>query len=445
MKLIVLGNGFDLANKLPTLYSNFFDYRINQKKDIFDKIDIFLDQPIKSKLILNQVPQADDVIDKINAIKIIKDLLKDILNNNLNFWDIYFWWLYKNKNIINDYYWNDVEEEIRNFVSRLPTESNLTLSKFDLNSSFDFKKNRWNTPTSNKDYENNIYINYSKNDKILIILNEQLISKKSTVKNDLHSIILDELILFEYEFKEYISKIMSEIVFVNKKLKNRNIYFNNFFNVIDSSFETKYFLLNFNFTGFQNLNIKIDQSINDISNSINFTRNKKERTITEVNVHGNFNKKVIFGVDQNEIKAIEDYYIFTKTYRKASESKNLVTQPLPKRESINEIIFFGHSLSNADYSYFQSIFDYYDLYESDIKLSFKYSYYNHESTHWRIKHKQINSAINLIKKYGNSMSNTKKGENLIHKLLLENRINFEDIKLKEIDTKAFKIKYHIKN
>lgn len=445
MKLIILGNGFDLASNLPTLYSNFFDYRIYQKKDIFDKINSFLEQPVKSKINTNQIPKVDDVIDKIQAIKNVKELSSDILSNNLNFWDIYFWWLYKNKRMINDYNWNDVEEEMRNFVSSLPTESNITLTKFDLNMSFDFNKNRWNGSSSSRDYENNIFINYSKNEKILIILNELLFSKKSSDKNDLHSLILDQLILFEYEFKEYISIIMSEIVFVDKKRKNRSIYFNNFFNVIDSSFETEYFLLNFNFTGFQNLNIKNDQSINEISNSIDFTRDKKARTITEVNVHGNFNKKVIFGVDQDEIKAIENYYIFTKTYRKASENKNLVTQPLPNRNSINEIIFFGHSLSNADYSYFQSIFDYYDLYESNIKLSFKYSYYNHESTHWKIKHKQINSAINLIKRYGNSMSNTKKGENLIHKLLLENRINFEDIKLDEIDTKSFREKYHIEN
>lgn len=444
MKLIVLGNGFDLASNLPTLYSDFFNYRIFQKKSSFDKIKLFLDQPVKSQIKINQVPpQVNDNADKIQAINIVKELLSDIKSNSLNFWDIYFWWLYISKKTSNNYNWNDVEGEIRNFVSGLSTESNISLSRLDLNLCFNFEKNRWNVVTSNKDYESNIFINYTKNEKIVIILNEILYSKKSVVKNDVYSLILDELISFEYEFKEYILKIMSEIVFIDKKRKNKSMYFNNFLKVIDSKFESEYFLLNFNFTGFQNLNIKDDESINDINNSIDFTRDKKTRTITEVNVHGNFNKKVIFGVDQDEIKAEEKYYIFTKTYRKASENKNLVTQPLPRRNSINEIIFFGHSLSNADYSYFKSIYDYYDLYDSDIKLSFKYSYFNHESTHWEIKHKQINSAINLIKRYGKSMSNTKNGENLIHKLLLENRINFEDIKLEKIDTKSFRDKYHI--
>lgn len=43
---------------------------------------------------------------------------------------------------------------------------------------------------------------------------------------------------------------------------------------------------------------------------------------------------------------------------------------LPRKEEINEIAFFGHSLSKLDYSYFQTIFDFYDLYSSDVTLAF---------------------------------------------------------------------------
>ena len=44
-------------------------------------------------------------------------------------------------------------------------------------------------------------------------------------------------------------------------------------------------------------------------------------------------------------------------------------------KTIDEIIVFGHSLGEQDYSYFQSIFDYVDLYHSKTKLTFIYSDY----------------------------------------------------------------------
>ena len=38
MKLVVLGNGFDLANNLPTKYKNFFDYYNDKYSIEFDYI-----------------------------------------------------------------------------------------------------------------------------------------------------------------------------------------------------------------------------------------------------------------------------------------------------------------------------------------------------------------------------------------------------------------------
>ena len=76
--------------------------------------------------------------------------------------------------------------------------------------------------------------------------------------------------------------------------------------------------------------------------------------------------------------------------------------------------FYGHSLSAADYSYFQSIFDYYNLYSnSNISLNFYYSE----------RHEQTDAIYRLINIYGKSLSNKEQGKNLIHKLLLENRLN----------------------
>lgn len=130
---------------------------------------------------------------------------------------------------------------------------------------------------------------------------------------------------------------------------------------------------------------------------------------------------VIFGIDDNLIQSQDlssDLRLFSKTYRKmlvAGEPTNIL--PLKAAKSL-EIKFFGHSLSEADYSYFQSIFDYYDLYgNSNVSLTFYYSkgFENYDAVY------------NLISSYGKSFDNKEKGKNLIHKLLLENRLKIVEI------------------
>ena len=44
-------------------------------------------------------------------------------------------------------------------------------------------------------------------------------------------------------------------------------------------------------------------------------------------------------------------------------------------QTVKTIVFYGHSFAPADYSYFQSIFDYYNIYDNDITLVFYYSIY----------------------------------------------------------------------
>ena len=143
-------------------------------------------------------------------------------------------------------------------------------------------------------------------------------------------------------------------------------------------------------------------------------------------------RTTIFGIDQNKVETNSNAYQFTKTFRKMNEQEKLLSHSLPNQSEINEIIFFGHSLSEADYSYFQSIFDYYDIYHSEVKLSFLYSEYGDESGHVGIRRRQIKNVTNLIRNYGDTMDNQNHGRNLVHKLLLENRLSYRIVKLKEI-------------
>ena len=87
------------------------------------------------------------------------------------------------------------------------------------------------------------------------------------------------------------------------------------------------------------------------------------------NVHGTCeDNNIIFGVDYTA-ELPPDTHIFAKTHRK-------MMQGTPDNGAlpwiVDEIKFYGHSLGQADYSYFQSIFDYYNLY-GDNRLDGKFN------------------------------------------------------------------------
>ena len=81
-------------------------------------------------------------------------------------------------------------------------------------------------------------------------------------------------------------------------------------------------------------------------------------------VHGTLSAgNIIFGIDASgNIRG--DAHIFTKAHRKML----LGNSPSVLPRSVNRIKFYGHSLGEADYSYFHSIFDHYNLYGDDLDL-----------------------------------------------------------------------------
>ena len=82
-------------------------------------------------------------------------------------------------------------------------------------------------------------------------------------------------------------------------------------------------------------------------------------------------------------------------------------------DEIKEIKFFGHSLGEADYSYFQSLFDQVDLYGSKTKLTFCYT---------TMHGPNYDAIIELMNRYGETVIPEAHGRNLLHKLLLEERL-----------------------
>ncbi|MDY0278453.1 MAG: hypothetical protein RBQ97_10265, partial [Acholeplasma sp.] len=154
------------------------------------------------------------------------------------------------------------------------------------------------------------------------------------------------------------------------------------------------------------------------------------------NVHGSLNENLsIIGIDGSFIESTDKYYQFTKTYRKIeqftrSDSKNIVDV---LDINIKRLIFYGHSLNEQDYSYFKSIFDFYNLYgdkksNNNLHLVFYYSIYEGKDA-LTIKKDIFTSVIHLIHAYDKTYkSDHEMGNNLLHKLLIEKRIEIREFK-----------------
>lgn len=158
------------------------------------------------------------------------------------------------------------------------------------------------------------------------------------------------------------------------------------------------------------------------------------------NVHGNLSSKnIILGFDiedlSDEHRKDQKLRRFTKTYRllqliqRVDDKQSGLLEPLSNNEKFDMIKIYGHSLNRSDYSYFKAIFDCVNLYSSDVKLRFLYP-----SDLPKDKIPELyESVANLLTDYGYGMPDKDKGRNLMHKLLLEDRLS-----VTEIDTQSLR-------
>lgn len=215
---------------------------------------------------------------------------------------------------------------------------------------------------------------------------------------DPYEFLLDELKCFEKDFAEYLKK----------EIQNNEAYvaaINSF--IYDISNKKDCFVLSFNYTSYL-LDYKA------------------------LSVHGQLDKNnIIIGIDLNKLKNGKAKR-FTKAWRKLNQYA--ASLDIPK--TINEIIFYGHSLGEQDYAYFHSLFTYYDIYNSSVKLTFLYS--NHEFIDKsRMKPDNEKNAINrdsyidsVFELLSNYIANTKTetdSKSVTTKIQLENRLRILEL------------------
>jgi hypothetical protein len=237
-------------------------------------------------------------------------------------------------------------------------------------------------------------------------------------KNDLANEILAELGIFEKEFASFIQskEKMEYYTKAQKTLEQITLGDNNLFvdqQVVLDVFDFNYSLNYYAAQHFLNLSSKI--LIHDWTN-----------------IHGiaDYNKGLnknlpspIFGFDLHELldavhkdkKISDDIRLkFTKSYRLSTNHVNMIRKRR-FQEQVDTITIVGHSLNKADYSYFEFIFDKYNLYNGDVCLEF---YYAPQFTKEEDYTKDIDA---LLTDYGQTLSDTH-GENIFNKLMLEQRL-----------------------
>ena len=153
--------------------------------------------------------------------------------------------------------------------------------------------------------------------------------------------------------------------------------------------------------------------------------------VSYVNIHGELGGEIVFGIDGTGRMNDPDALPYTKTYRLMALDVPNVAAVVhrgasgPSDDVIKVIKFFGHSLGQADYSYFQAIFDAVNLYDGLTSLQFFVRPYECNGIWLKeedVRKEMMGKVINLLSSYGATLDNKDHGKNLIHKLLIEGRL-----------------------
>ena len=372
--LYILGNGFDLYMGMKTRYNDFFKEKgySSIRKKLREKLDKERED-FQINILLKETGQFTKKISDLHQK--LKDLEESVFKIIEKVENLFLLYLIMSDDKLVD--WKDVEKQIKPYIE---------YTKKVLNN-------------IQKSAEEIAYKNLKNNkNELELFIFRKFIDKKVDV--NIKNMELKELNKFEKEFGEYIRKL-------EKPLRQE----------IPDDFGNKIIKI-FN----KPKNELKESNINVLT--FNYTDYLKEYFGVYINIHGTADNP-IFGIDFKSINENQQYIYFTKTSRvlEANIEKEKITSPLLYIGETRKIVFFGHSLAEADYSYFQSIFDYYDIYNSGIELKFLYYNYSDEA-----KDNIHTSVMNLINTYGKSLDNKDKGSNLLHKLLLESRIKIVEIK-----------------
>lgn len=398
-QLIILGNGFDLANELETSYESFLNWIITEKG--FSVSEIQNEYHNIEEYYRSEFLSPSEVFHNINRKNVLqKKLLPDMFKINI-------WYLLLIHSKLSQHAnWSDVEAQMYRYLIHgrlleIPYEYDSGVREFQ---------------------------------KLLRVILKQVKKIKETETDKLVDFFEESLHELERDFERFLFERAGYNLLNNRENCFGEYGANKLLSYIAKmdTGEVPFNLLTFNYTDPWSERW-VDQDIGheeDVKESFLFP----ERFLM---VHGKAlkksdnNNRLIFGIDHTRISADDICYRFTKNFRtlilngsKPMKDKNNIYE-----ENINIIKFYGHSLCEADYSYFQQMFDFYEIYGNNkLKLYFYFSnWFESGITDTELLQKNVAAITNLIEIYGQTLDNKDHGKNLLTRLQQTGRIVVKQI------------------
>lgn len=386
-KLLIVGNGFDLSCGLKSSYNDFFHWQL-EKSQAFAT---YYNARNKRTFFVGVYPAFGG----------------KALTEELTVWDMYFISLKQTDS------WCDIEKALQSsffgsgFWQKILGKINTICNAYN-------NQQLSNTEVGEIEY----YIwEYVLNQKApMEDKNFGVYTKKIEFSSDeFYSLLLNQLELFESKFRKYISEqAQNGNYYLSAKELTRKLL-----NLKDADIDTGgyIYVMNFNYTK------PFRKDLMTIRKMIHICDN----------VHGSLESDYsIFGIDSEyrntnglleQVSQNVPAYNFTKQRRRIVKMAEGKENPRVTNNEYKELIFYGHSLNEQDYSYFHTLFDLCNLYGSELKLTFYYKEYGETTErNKRIRETRITEVLALLGRYGETLSNKAHGRNLIDKLHNERRL-----------------------
>ena len=399
-QLVILGNGFDLSCGLKSTYKDFFDqylYKSENKKNYWYHI-------FKTLSTNNQINNGWTDIER--------QILTELKNLET---------LYSEEIFIGSV--SDIEKAIKHFLY-IQSDEERGAFQLTINAANLAVDSHYRDFPSQKEFQSHLikkllllekdFFTYL-NEQISIereYINDFFTDTKDISRNNyfIKSLIIGYFLLISHVPQMSLGTLQSKL----EKIQD-NDTFDSFSKEVESI-----------------KNLFLDDEIEKIkSNILSFNYTEPFNNLNIRNIHGALSEdNIIFGIDYDKLKKFfkQPPIEFSKSYRILENGK---TTSISISSDIDIIKFYGHGLGEADYSYFQAIFDSVDLYHSDTKIIFYWSAYKGvEKTKIRIE--QVKKVTNLIEEYGTTFTNKDHGRNLLTKLQLENRLQIEEIPINQL-------------
>ena len=303
---------------------------------------------------------------------------------------------------VDDILWKDVESLIKRV---------LFLSIFDKKKSETTRLEKFFSVSNYVELLKTIYSNrfnsqfHYSDEQIVLLKNYFTVKFPAGPRRPLLNILdflYKELLAFENDFQKYIEHISENNVYRAKSIQ--------LFNLLQEKNAEIYDVLSFNYTF-----PKYSGNYSFQCYSFNY-------------IHGSIDEKIIIGYDSSDLDIeIGKELQLSKIYQKLMS--NLKSFSLPNKDEVSCIKIYGHSLGSQDYSYFHSIFDYYDIANNkNISLNFCYTPFKATSAeNEKIKEEYISNVYKLLNKYSSLRNNAESIDTLTNRLLLENRLHIRTI------------------